>query len=184
MFEQDVVIVGGGLVGCWVVLEIKCLVFDIKVAIVVKIYFICFYFVVVQGGIVVSLKNVDVEDFWEVYVFDMVKGLDYLVDQDVVEIFIKEVLEVIIELEYLGVFFFCLLDGKIVQWVFGGYFYNCICYVVDKIGYVILYEFVNNLCCNKVEIYDEWYVMKFIYEEGEVKGLVMYEIVIGCIEIV
>ena len=34
------------------------------------------------------------------------------------------------------------------------------------------------------EIYEEWYVMKLIYEDGEAKGLVMYEIATGRIEIV
>lgn len=47
MLEYDIIIVGGGFVGCCVVVEIVRKNFSLNVVVVVKIYFICFYFVVV-----------------------------------------------------------------------------------------------------------------------------------------
>jgi succinate dehydrogenase / fumarate reductase flavoprotein subunit len=43
---------------------------------------------------------------------------------------------------------------------------------------------VNNLRRYGVQIYQEWYVMRLILEEGQAKGLVMYHILDGRIEVV
>ncbi len=153
-------------------------------AIVAKTHPIRSHSVAAQGGIAATLKNVDAEDSWEAHAFDTVKGSDYLADQDAVEILTKEASEVIIDLEHLGVLFSRLPDGKIAQRAFGGHSYQRTCYAADKTGHAILHELVNNLRRNNVEIYDEWYVLQLIYEDGEAKGLVMMEISSGRIEVV
>ncbi len=90
----------------------------------------------------------------------------------------------IIDLEHLGVLFSRLEDGKIAQRAFGGHAYNRTCYAADKTGHAILHELVSNLHRNEVTIYDEWYVMQLILEEGDAKGIIMYRIEDGKIEIV
>jgi len=184
MLEHDVVIVGGGLAGCRAALEIKRLNPETSVAVIAKTHPIRSHSVAAQGGIAAALKNVDPEDSWEAHAFDTVKGSDYLADQDAVEILTKEAADVIIDLEHLGVLFSRLEDGRIAQRAFGGHSHNRTCYAADKTGHAILHELVNNLRHNGVIIYDEWYVMRLVLENGEAKGLVMYHIEDGALEIV
>lgn len=184
MREHDVMIIGGGLAGCRAALEIKRLNPTVNVALVAKTHPIRSHSVAAQGGIAATLKNVDLEDHWEAHAFDTVKGSDYLADQDAVEILTQEAPEVIIDLEHMGVLFSRLPDGKIAQRAFGGHSHKRTCYAADKTGHAILHELVSNLRRHGVQIYEEWYVMQLILEEGEAKGVVMYHILDGEIEVV
>jgi succinate dehydrogenase / fumarate reductase flavoprotein subunit len=176
MLEHDVIIVGGGLAGCRAALEIKRTDPNLDVALVAKTHPIRSHSVAAQGGMAATLKNVDVEDTWEAHAFDTVKGSDYLADQDAVEILTREAADVVIDLEHMGVLFSRLPDGRIAQRAFGGHSNRRTCYAADKTGHAILHELVNNLKRNGVRLYDEWYVMQLIVEEGQAKGVVMFRI--------
>ncbi|MBR8837830.1 MAG: succinate dehydrogenase/fumarate reductase flavoprotein subunit [Stigonema ocellatum SAG 48.90 = DSM 106950] len=184
MLEHDVIIVGGGLAGCRAALEIAKIGSNLNVAVVAKTHPIRSHSVAAQGGMAASLKNVDSADSWEAHAFDTVKGSDYLADQDAVEILTREAPDVVIELEHMGVLFSRLPDGRIAQRAFGGHSHNRTCYAADKTGHAILHELVNNLRRYGVYIYEEWYVMRLILEEGQAKGVVMYNILDGQIEVV
>ncbi|NES05404.1 MAG: succinate dehydrogenase/fumarate reductase flavoprotein subunit [Okeania sp. SIO2F4] len=179
MLEHDIIIVGGGLAGSRAAVEIARKNSSLNVAVVAKTHPIRSHSVAAQGGIAASLQNVDPEDSWKAHAFDTVKGSDYLADQDAVEILAKEAPDVIIDLEHLGVLFSRLPDGRIAQRAFGGHSHNRTCYAADKTGHAILHELVNNLRRYGVKIYEEWYVMRLILEEGQAKGVVMYHILDG-----
>lgn len=179
MLEHDVIIVGGGLAGSRAAVEIARKNPSLNVAVVAKTHPIRSHSVAAQGGIAASLQNVDPEDSWKAHAFDTVKGSDYLADQDAVEILAKEAPDVIIDLEHLGVLFSRLSDGRIAQRAFGGHSHNRTCYAADKTGHAILHELVNNLRRYGVHIYQEWYVMRLILEDGQAKGVVMYHILDG-----
>ncbi len=183
MIEQDIIIIGGGLAGCRAALEIKKIDPSLSVGLVAKTHPIRSHSVAAQGGIAASLKNVDPEDSWEAHAFDTVKGSDYLADQDGVAILAQEAPDVIIELEHLGVLFSRLPNGRIAQRAFGGHSYPRTCYAADKTGHAILHELVNNLRRNQVQIYDEWYALQLILENGEAKGVLSYRILDGQLEI-
>jgi succinate dehydrogenase / fumarate reductase, flavoprotein subunit len=176
MIEYDVVIVGGGLAGCRAAVEIARTDPRLSVAVVAKTHPIRSHSVAAQGGMAATLKNVDDEDTWEAHAFDTVKGSDYLADQDAVEILTREAPDVVIDLEHMGVLFSRLPDGRVAQRAFGGHSHKRTCYAADKTGHAILHELVSNLRRYGVHIYDEWYVMRLILEDGQAKGLVMYRI--------
>ncbi|CAD5975765.1 Succinate dehydrogenase flavoprotein subunit [Planktothrix tepida] len=184
MLEHDVIIVGGGLAGCRAAVEIARTNPSLNIAVVAKTHPIRSHSVAAQGGIAATLKNIDESDSWEAHAFDTVKGSDYLADQDAVEILAKEAPDVIIDLEHLGVLFSRLPDGRIAQRAFGGHSHNRTCYAADKTGHAILHELVNNLRRYGVQIYDEWYVMRLILEEGQAKGVVMFRINDGQLTVV
>lgn len=184
MLEHDVIIVGGGLAGCRAAVEIARTDPSLNVAIVAKTHPIRSHSVAAQGGIAATLKNVDSADNWEAHAFDTVKGSDYLADQDAVEILAREAPDVVIDLEHMGVLFSRLADGRIAQRAFGGHSHNRTCYAADKTGHAILHELVNNLRRYGVQIYEEWYVMRLILEDGQAKGVVMYHILDGQLVVV
>lgn len=184
MLEHDVIIVGGGLAGCRAAVEIARTNPSFNIAVVAKTHPIRSHSVAAQGGIAATLKNIDESDSWEAHAFDTVKGSDYLADQDAVEILAQEAPDVIIDLEHLGVLFSRLPDGRIAQRAFGGHSHNRTCYAADKTGHAILHELVNNLRRYGVQIYDEWYVMRLILEDGQAKGVVMFRINDGQLTVV
>jgi succinate dehydrogenase / fumarate reductase, flavoprotein subunit len=179
MIEHDVIIVGGGLAGTRAAVEIARTDPRLSIAVVAKTHPIRSHSVAAQGGIAATLKNVDDADTWEAHAFDTVKGSDYLADQDAVEILTREAPDVVIDLEHMGVLFSRLPDGRIAQRAFGGHSHKRTCYAADKTGHAILHELVANLRRYGVQIYDEWYVMRLILEEDQVKGIVMYHLLDG-----
>jgi succinate dehydrogenase / fumarate reductase flavoprotein subunit len=184
MIEHDVIIVGGGLAGSRAAVEIAQIDPRLSIAVVAKTHPIRSHSVAAQGGIAATLKNVDDTDTWEAHAFDTVKGSDYLADQDAVEILTREAPDVVIDLEHMGVLFSRLPDGRIAQRAFGGHSHKRTCYAADKTGHAILHELVANLRRYGVQIYDEWYVMRLILEEDQVKGVVMYHLLDGRLEVV
>jgi succinate dehydrogenase / fumarate reductase flavoprotein subunit len=184
MIDHDVIIVGGGLAGSRAALEIVRQAPQLRVGLVAKTHPIRSHSVAAQGGIAAVLQNADPADTWEAHAFDTVKGSDYLADQDAVEILTREAPSVVYDLEHMGVLFSRTQDGRIAQRAFGGHSHNRTCYAADKTGHAILHELVCNLLAKGVTIYDEWYVLRLILEEGQAKGVVMYRILDGQLAVV
>jgi succinate dehydrogenase / fumarate reductase flavoprotein subunit len=117
IYEYDVVIVGGGIAGLVTALTAAD---HCNVAVVSKVHATRSHSVAAQGGIAASLGNEE-EDQWEWHMFDIVKGSDYLADQDMAEILAREAPGAIIMLEHLGVPFSRNMKGRIAQRRFGGH---------------------------------------------------------------
>jgi len=180
--KHDIVIVGAGLAGLRAAVECTD---QADVAVVSKVYPTRSHSGTAQGGITATLGNEE-EDHWEWHFFDTVKGGDYLSDQDVVEIMVKDAPRGIYELEHMGVPFSRTPEGKIAQRNFGGHTREYgkkpvkrACYAADHTGRVVLDTLFDQCLRHRVKFYAEHYVLSLVFDGGICAGLVTYDLATG-----
>lgn len=181
--QHDVIVVGAG--GSGLTSALYAAQGGADVAVVTKLYPTRSHTGAAQGGIGAALGNVE-EDHWEWHMFDTIKGGDYLTDQDAAEIFAKEVIEAVIELEHMGLPFDRLPSGKIAQRRFGGHTkeygkaaVHRAAHAADRTGHMILQTLYQQCVKHNITFYNEFHVLDVIIEDGVAKGLVAYELATG-----
>jgi succinate dehydrogenase / fumarate reductase flavoprotein subunit len=173
IFKHDVLIIGAGLSGLRVAIELAKT-FD--VAILTKVHPLRSHSVAAQGGINASLGK---DDSWEQHAFDTVKGSDYLADQDVVEILAREAPRTVIENERWGTAFSRTEDGKIAQRPFGGAMFPRTCYAADRTGHNLLHTTFEQALRSGVKFYNEWFVTSLAREGDRICGITALELSSG-----
>ena len=187
--KYDVIVVGAGGSGLMAALYATKNATG-SVAVLSKLYPTRSHTGAAQGGVGAALGNVD-EDHWEWHMFDTIKGGDYLTDQDAAEIFAKDVIEAVLELEHMGLPFSRTPDGKIAQRRFGGHTrefgkapVHRACYAADRTGHMILQTLYQQSIKAGVNFYNEYLVLDLIMDdepgnEKVCKGVVAMEIATG-----
>jgi succinate dehydrogenase / fumarate reductase flavoprotein subunit len=175
----DAVIVGAGGAGLMAALYASK---SANVAVVSKLYPTRSHTGTAQGGIGAALGNLE-EDHWEWHAFDTVKGGDYLVDQDAADIMCKDAVDIVLELEHMGLPFDRTPEGKISQRPFGGHTNNVTkqpvrraAHAADRTGHMILQTLYQQCIKNDVQFFDEYQFMDLLVSEGRVAGIVAYHI--------
>ncbi|NHK37922.1 succinate dehydrogenase flavoprotein subunit [Thermus thermophilus] len=181
--RHEVIVVGAG--GAGLTAALYAAKEGADVAVVSKLYPTRSHTGAAQGGIGAALGNVE-EDHWEWHMFDTVKGGDYLTDQDAAEVFAKEVIEAVIELEHMGLPFDRLPNGKIAQRRFGGHTkewgkapVHRAAHAADRTGHMILQTLYQQCVKHNITFYNEFHVTDVILEDGVAKGLVALELATG-----
>ena len=187
--KYDVIVVGAGGSGLMAALYATKNATG-SVAVISKLYPTRSHTGAAQGGVGAALGNVD-EDHWEWHMFDTIKGGDYLTDQNVAEVFAKDVIEAVLELEHMGLPFSRLPNGKIAQRRFGGHTkefgkapVHRACYAADRTGHMILQTLYQQSIKEGVTFFNEYLVLDLILETEEsgkkvCKGVVSMEIATG-----
>lgn len=180
--RYDAVIVGAGGAGLMAALNLSR---QGRVAVVSKLYPTRSHTGAAQGGIGAALGNLE-EDHWEWHMFDTVKGGDYLVDQDAAEVLCREAIETVYELEHWGLPFSRTPEGKIAQRPFGGHTREFgkapvrrSCYAADRTGHMILQTLYQQCIKNRVDFYNEYFVLDLLVEEGRCAGIVAHCLATG-----
>jgi len=193
-YEFDVVIVGAGGAGMRAALESSP---RAHTAVLTKLYPTRSHTGAAQGGMAAALGNVE-DDKVEWHVFDTIKGGDYLVDQDAAEILCTEAVDAVLDLEKMGLPFNRTDDGHIDQRRFGGHTrehgvaaVRRACYSADRTGHMILQTLYQQCIKQKVEFFNEYYVLDLILtedpqaaadgDEVSVAGVVALELSTGLI---
>ncbi len=179
---HEAIIVGGGGAGLMAALYASR---NSDVAVLSKLYPTRSHTGAAQGGIGAALGNEE-DDNWEWHSYDTVKGGDYLSDQDAVDILTKDAVDVVIELEHMGLPFDRFPSGRISQRRFGGHTNNetgrpvmRACHAADRTGHMILQTLYQQCIKNKVNFFDEFHVVDLIRVGDTVRGVVAIEIDTG-----
>jgi succinate dehydrogenase / fumarate reductase, flavoprotein subunit len=178
----DAIIVGAGGAGLMAALHTA---HGTDVAVISKMYPTRSHTGTAQGGVAAPLGNME-EDRWEWYMYDTVKGGDYLVDQDAAEILARESVDTVLDLEHLGLPFDRTEDGRIEQRRFGGHTREFgkspvmrSCKSADRTGHMILQTLYQNCIRRGIRFFDEFFVLDLILEDGAARGVVAVEIATG-----
>lgn len=178
----DAVIVGAGGAGMMAALYAGE---TANVAVISKLYPTRSHTGAAQGGIGAALGNLE-EDHWEWHAYDTVKGSDYLADQDAVDVLCQDAIDVVVELEHMGLPFDRIENGRISQRRFGGHTNNetnrpvyRACHAADRTGHMILQTLYQNCLKKDVNFFDEYQVVDLIRVGDTIRGVVAVNIADG-----
>jgi fumarate reductase flavoprotein subunit len=170
----DVLIVGGGLAGLRAAIAAVSTDPTTSVALVSKVYPMRSHTVSAEGGCAAVLRE---PDSFENHAFDTIKGSDYLADQDVVEVFVREAPLEVVQLEHWGCPWSREPDGRISVRPFGGMTTWRTCFAADKSGFHMLHTiFQTSLKYEQIQRYDEFFVTSLIAEDGRCEGVIGFDI--------
>ena len=181
----DAVVVGAGGSGMRASLELARA--GMKVAVLSKVFPTRSHTVAAQGGIAAPLAN-STEDNWHWHMYDTVKGSDYLGDQDAIEYMCRRAVEVVVELEHMGMPFDRLENGKIYQRPFGGHTQDYgsakmamrSCAAADRTGHAMLHTLYQSNVKVNTQFFVEWMALDLVRDsEGAVLGVVAMEMETG-----
>jgi succinate dehydrogenase / fumarate reductase flavoprotein subunit len=174
--KHDVVVVGAGCAGMRAAIEA----FDVgaDIAVVSKLHPVRSHSGAAEGGINAALGNAS-EDNPEIHAFDTVKGSDYLGDQDAIEIFTREAVQDLYQLENWGCVFSRDEEGRIAQRPFGAAGAPRTAYAADITGHVLIQVLYEQMMRREVNVYEEFFAWKLVVEDGRCQGVICWDLVNG-----
>ena len=180
MIDHDLLIIGAGLAGMRAALAATDNGAD--VAVVTKVHPVRSHSNAAQGGINAALT--DRGDDWRDHAYDTIKGSDYLGDQDAIEIMCREAGSEVISMEHMGVIFSRDQEGHLGTRAFGGQRQARTFFVADFTGQALLHVLHEQVLKAGVRVYEEWFVLSLIVEEGECAGAVVMEMRSGDVHVI
>jgi succinate dehydrogenase / fumarate reductase flavoprotein subunit len=182
----DAIVVGAGGSGMRAALELARA--NLRVAVLSKVFPTRSHTVAAQGGIAAPLAN-STEDNWHWHMYDTVKGADYLGDQDAIEYMCRRAIEVVVELEHMGMPFDRLENGKIYQRPFGGHTQDYgsnkmamrSCAAADRTGHAMLHTLYQQNVRANTQFFVEWMALDLVRDpqDGAVVGVTALEMETG-----
>ena len=171
--ETDVLIVGCGGAGLRAAIEATK--HNVDIVLVCKELLGKAHTVMAEGGINAALGNVDPNDNWMEHFLDTVEGGDWLNDQDLVEVLVKEGPDRIYDLEEMGAVFDRTPDGKIAQRFAGKQRHPRTCFISDYIGHEIMVTLCDEVRRLGLKVMEEVYVSKLLTNGRAVAGAFAFD---------
>src|SRR6058998_265592 len=168
-YQHDVLIIGGGGAGLRAAIAAAEESSRLSIAVLSKVYPMRSHTVSAEGGTAAVMRE---NDSLDTHAKDTIFGSDFLADQDVVEVFVKEAPGEVIQLEHWGCPWSRDPDGRVSVRPFGGMTVNRTLYAADKTGFHMLHAlFQTSLKYEKITRYDEWFATSLLIEDGKVCGV-------------
>ncbi len=131
--------------------------------------------VMAEGGAAAALANMNEPDDWKVHFRDTMVGGAYLNNPRMVELFAKEAIERVLELEEYGAVFDRTPEGLIAQRPFGGHTYRRLNHVGDRTGLELIRTLQDKAVSMRPVVHMEQTVTRLLTADGRAVGALAYD---------
>jgi fumarate reductase (CoM/CoB) subunit A len=173
----DVLVVGAGGAGCRAAIEASN--HNLDVIMLSKELLGKAHTAMAEGGYNVSLGNVDPDDDPETHFKDTIVGGNYLNNQKLAEILVRNAPQRIFDLEDLGAVFDRTPEGKIAQRPFGKQSWRRTAYASDRTGSEIMVTLVEGVRKSSVRVFDEVFATRLLVTNGKISGVCAVDLKYG-----
>jgi fumarate reductase flavoprotein subunit len=175
--ETDVAIIGAGGGGLRAAIAVAEADPSLRVALVSKVYPMRSHTVAAEGG---AAAVTQARDSLEAHFHDTVAGGDWLCEQDVVESFVAEAHDAMVQMEHWGCPWSRKPDGHVNVRAFGGMKIERTWFAADKTGFHMLHTlFQTSIKYPSIQRFDEYFCVDLVQDEGRVQGAVVINIATG-----
>ena len=176
-FKADVAIVGAGGAGLRAAIAVAEADPTLSIALISKVYPMRSHTVAAEGGAAAVTQP---HDSLEHHFHDTVAGGDWLCEQDVVQYFIGQAHEEMVQMEHWGCPWSRKADGHVNVRAFGGMKIERTWFAADKTGFHMLHTlFQTSIKYPSIRRFDEHFCLDLVVDQGRVQGVVTIEIATG-----
>jgi len=170
VITTDLVILGSGLAGLRAAIEFdKLSRGKYEVSVISKVQVMRSHSVAPEGGAAAVLKE---GDSFEQHAYDTIKGSDFLADQDVVEQFVREAPDEIVQLEHWGMPWARDSKGNLLARAFGAHEVPRTYFAYDRTGFFLMKTLYDRaLRGYNIKFYHEYFATAIIHESGKFRGI-------------
>jgi succinate dehydrogenase flavoprotein subunit len=177
VFKADVAIVGAGGAGLRAAIAVAEADPSLTIALISKVYPMRSHTVAAEGGAAAVTQS---HDSLEAHFHDTVAGGDWLCEQDVVEFFVGQAHEEMVQMEHWGCPWSRTADGRANVRAFGGMKIERTWFAADKTGFHMLHTlFQTSIKYPSIKRFDEHFCADLLVDEGRVQGVLAIEIATG-----
>lgn len=176
-FQADVAIVGAGGAGLRAAIAVAQAEPALSIALVSKVYPMRSHTVAAEGG---AAAVTQAHDSLEAHFHDTVAGGDWLCEQDVVEDFVAQAHDEMVQMEHWGCPWSRTRDGHANVRAFGGMQIERTWFAADRTGFHMLHTlFQTSIRFPSIRRFDEYFCVDLIVDDGRVQGLLAIEVATG-----